>query len=217
MPPFLYIQAPLSLVRSAVKDAADNLVIWANPSSIGGKCLRIGRKSEEEISSIRDSILRSDSDAEIVFYPKLTHVGESHVTISMAPELKKLGSDEEIIQALRKSQLFDSHGNGRKASVDVNRQNPYLVLRAGFFRDDVDTSGPLLLAVDVDCDLYYAAREALGLPRIFKFPNGKEWNQHLTVGYVPKKNLIHQSYVDRFGSSRRERRRKATGSLSSTF
>lgn len=223
MPPFLYITVPISLVRTAARDAASNLVVWADQSALQGKYMRIGRKSPEELSSIRDSIFAAEPNAELIFYPKVTHVGESHVTISMAPELlKAFGSEEGIIRALRSTRiggnpLFDRAGNGLSTEVNINREDPYLVLRAGFFRDEVDTSGPLVLAIDVDCTLYYQAREALGLPRVFRFPNGKAWNQHLTVGYIPKKNLIHRSYVDRFGSSPRERQREATGSPSSAF
>ena len=218
MPNFLYISGPISLIKSAVRDAADNLVIWARPGSIKGKYLRIGQKSKEELASIRDSILASEPDAEIVFYPKVTHVGETHATVSMGPELlKAFDSEERILDALRSvvvrgRPLFDGRGNGQKSVVNIERSNPYLVMRAGFFRDDVDVSGPLVLAIAINCDLYYASRVALGLPGIFKFPNGEEWKQHLTVGYVPKKNMIHQSYVDRFGSSPREKRQRAPGS-----
>jgi len=136
--------------------------------------------------------------------------------------MSAFGSEEGIVRALRSakvggSPLFDRTGNGLVTKPNIARKDPYRVLRAGFFKDDVDTSGPLVLAIDVDCTLYYQAREALGLPRVFRFDNGVKWDQHLTVGYIPKKNLIHQSYVNRFGSSPRERRREATGSPSSAF
>ena len=222
-PPFLYINGSMSLIRSAVRDATNSLVVWANPDALQGKYLRIGRKTKEELASIEKSILTSEPNADITFYPQLTHVGESHATVSMAPELESaLGGQQRILRALKTVKvngepLFDGQDNGQRSNVNIGRHDPYMVLRAGFFKDDVDTSGPLVLAINIECDLYYYAREALGLPRVFRFPNGNSWKQHLTVGYLPKKNRIHQSFVDRFGSSPREKRREATGSLVSAF
>lgn len=210
-PPFLYISVPTALARSAIRDVSNNLVIWADPSDLQGKYLRIGKKPLNQLRTIRDKILQQDPDAEIAFYPKLTHVGESHVTVAMGPELSALGSQEEILHKLRLAQvggkpLFDQDGNGQTTEANIDRDSPYMVLRAGFYKDEADATGPLLVAMDVDCSLYYEARAALGMPKVFRLPNGGFWQQHFTVGYAPRKNLIHRSYVNQFGSTPRHRR-----------
>jgi hypothetical protein len=204
--PMLYIKVPLALTRSAVRDAASNLVVWGGTNPQGGY-ERIGSLTPEEIQQKRDQILTKEPDSEVRFYPKLTHVGESHITVSMGAELAGALGDSPA-EKLRRAKvggkpLFGPDGSGMKTPYDIDREHPYKVFRAGFYRDDIDTHGPLLLALAVDAPLIYKARLALGLPRVF----AAWWEPHATIGYIPRYNVIHKSYVAQHGSRPRGLRR----------
>lgn len=216
-PPILYINVPMSMVNSAIRKVAKNLIIWApNDASIGEYTKANDKK---DALNIVKRVARKHNNAEIYPFPKLTHIGESHITISMMHELSsamdnlaaKMGiggdgiaRDVEILKNIKVDgrPLFDEHGRGLRGRVEINNQEPFKVFRAGFYRDEVDETGPMLVALSAGSDLYYRVRTAMGLSPRFTLPNGVVWEQHITLGYIPKKNMIQQSYLDRFGPKR---------------
>jgi len=214
---FLYIKAPMSLINSSIKHIAQSQLIWALPNATEGVCENIGtdkNKTKERIATIQSAY----PDAEIYAYPKLTHVGESHITISMDPELRKaldnlptigtgLARDIKALQYLKigKKHLFDNSGKGLTTDYLLETEEPYKVLRAGYYSDDYDPTGPMLVALNLLTDLYSDVREALNLPAKFVMNNGIAWKQHVTIGYIPQKNLINRSFVDKHGSSPRQK------------
>jgi len=122
---------------------------------------------------------------------RLTHVGEAHATISMGPELGGLGPDPTA--ALRRSGLFDETGRGVR--VEVRHTGQYKWLRASFYKDEADPAGPMLVAEVVQIPQLRAIRETLGMTSLPQIPGIAHYIPHVTVGYLPKLNLIHQSYL----------------------
>ena len=213
--PFLYIKVPFRLIKNAIAKLRD-YVIWSGPGQSDGHCQETGRIPSWEKRHIRDSILRHyPNTVEIYFHPKLTHVGEAHITISMGRELEtaldnikrelglltewskqQLGYNVEVLKQLQIGgrPLFDDNGNGLETGWQIDKNEPFSVVRAGFYKDEVDVEGPLLVAFNVETDLYYKVREALGLPRQFTLPNGAVYVQHITIGYIPKRNIINKRF-----------------------
>jgi hypothetical protein len=130
---------------------------------------------------------------------KLTHVGEAHVTVSMGPELSEaLGEDP--VRILIDAKLFDSSGNG--IAVPVKHTGDYKILNAPYYKDDADPDGPSLVAEVVEVPLLESMRTLLGLSPLPQI-GARQYIPHITIGYMANLNKIHQSYVEKYGSSPR--------------
>lgn len=210
--PFLYIKVPLQFVNSAIRKVRKNYLIYAEYGTSG----TIEQVSSAEEGKARaKQLLRANPNLELYLFPKITHVGESHLTIAMGRDLheallvlqERFGVNDPV-SALRDLKingrpLFDRRGSGLKADIDITT-DPFTVYRAGYYSDEADPAGPMVVALKVKADLYPLVREALGLPREAIVPGTendkggpKKWSQHITLGYIAKKNMIHQSYLDR--------------------
>lgn len=220
-PPLLYIKSSMQLLKSAARDVSNNLIVFADPQG-NGNYVRIGKQNKDTIQRVTSGL--RNRGYEVHANPKITHVGEAHITISMGDQLQDalnaVADEAEIpghgiernVRALQSVQvngrpLFDSAGNGQRTNVTIDKERPYKILRAKFYSDEEDVHGPMLVALNVETDLYYDVREALGMPRSFTLPGGQVWKQHITVGYLPQKNIIHQSFVQMFGKQPRRTRR----------
>lgn len=205
-PPILYIKVPLHLVNSAIRKISKKYVIWASPDKSVGEIKEVGDKHEAK--ELTDNILNLDPSTEIYPFPKLTNVGESHISITMGQELSSaldnlkerlnVGTDAEVLSniSIGDENVFSDDGSGLTANVKIENP-PFSVFRAAFYKDDVDTSGPMLVALNVETDLYSKVRVALGLSPTFKFPGSSAtYKQHITLGYIPKKNEIMKSYKE---------------------
>lgn len=205
-PPILYIKVPLHLVNSAIRKISKRYVIWADPNKFVGEIREVNGK--EETKKLTDNILNSDPSTEVYPFPRLTSVGESHISITMGQELSgaidklkkefNVETDLEVLSqiSIDGQKIFSDDGSG--LTTDVKIENPpFSVFRAAFYKDDVDTSGPMLVALNVETDLYSKVRVALGLSPTFKFPGSNAtYKQHITLGYIPKKNEIMKSYME---------------------
>jgi hypothetical protein len=216
----------MSLINSSIKKIRKDYLIWAPADSAQGQTIRV---TPDNAATQIAQIQKQSPGAEIYYRPKLTHVGESHITISMGPLLQQALDDyaqqkgiegeglEKNIRVLRDVKiggrpLFErssgSYFKGLTSDVSFPRTSPFEVFRAGFYKDEADPSGPMLVALSVTAALYSQVRVALGMPPTFVLPNGKAWAQHITLGYIPRKNMIGKSYVDRFGKNPRQKKRK---------
>lgn len=210
-PPILYIKAPLNLINSAIRKMSKRYLTWADSEQTVGKIEEVTNK--EHARDLVEQILSSNPTAEIYPFPKLISVGESHISITMGDELKsamdklqKLGdfnTDVEVLNNIKidGQQLFSDSNSGLMSDIAI-MSPPFSVFRAAFYKDEVDTSGPMLVALNVETDLYSKVRIALGLSPTFKFPGSNAtYKQHITLGYIPKKNNIMKSYKEMNGIS----------------
>ncbi len=205
-PPMLYIQIPLKLVRSVIRKVEKKLLIWAENNSINGECLDVSQMSPQRIQDTIDKIYKKNQNTEVYLYPELTHVGESHITITMGAELEKcmenlkqelgVNNDMEVLGSIKVDgqPLFDNRV-GLKSAFTVHQKDLFKVFRAPFYKDSDDPTGPMLVALNISPDLYSDVRIALGLPPRFVLPNGVEWTPHVTLGFIPKGNNILDSFM----------------------
>lgn len=138
---------------------------------------------------------------------RLTRVGEAHITVSMGPELEKaLVGDPQ--GTLTKAGLFNTFGQGVRCPIEYT--GLLRVLQAGFYKDEYDPKGPILIAEEVHVSNMIHIRESLGLPAMPVLPNGQPYIPHITYGYIAERNLIHQTYIQKHGSTPRARRNATT-------
>jgi len=205
--PFLYIHVPLNYVNSAARHVRKNCLVYAGSGIVGV----IEKVNDVETGRARaKQLLAADPNLELYLFPKITHVGESHITISMGKELdqallslqERFGVDNPVdalnLVTISGRPLF-KNGKGLKTRFTIKR-DPFTVYRAGFYRDEVDLNGPMAIALKVSTDLYPLVREAIGLSREAMVPGTTDtWDQHVTIGYIPQKNMIHRSYLEKMG------------------
>ncbi len=124
----------------------------------------------------------------------LIHTGEGHITISMGEELSRaLGPNP--IETLKELDLFDASGRGIRTPIAYTGE--LRVMYAGYYKDESDPKGPILIAEQVSVPELPSIRNRLGLSSLPTLASGQTYIPHITYGYIAKKNLIHQSYKDK--------------------
>jgi hypothetical protein len=158
---------------------------------------------------------RIPPEARIIPNPgrKMAHVGEAHITVSMGPELTKaLGPNPT--QTLMETGFFEPNGKGMRCTIQYTHK--LRVLQAAFYKDEADPKGPILIAEEVRCPAMAHIREKLGMPALPTMPDGQPYIPHVTYGYIAAKNIIHQTYVQKFGSQPRRRQSLLGGEVGPT-
>jgi hypothetical protein len=205
-PPLLYIQIPLYLVNSAMRHVSRGSLIWAAQDQTTGRLERVSGR--DQAKALVKKILQADPTAEVYPFPRLDNVGESHISITMGQELagalqrlRQQGGFSTDADALRSLKidgvpLFAEDGRGLSSKIAIV-EPAFSVFRAAYYKDEVDATGPMLVALNVETDMYTKVRVALGLSPTFKLPGSNfAYKQHVTLGYIPKKNLIRKSFLE---------------------
>lgn len=190
-PGFLYIPVPLARVRAMIRYLSRDKTAYFIEGKGG---LVVPTEQQDKIP--QGALVIPDPGK------RMTHVGEAHVTVSMGPELEKaLAGDPR--GTLVRAGLFSQTGEG--VSCPVEFTGTLRVLQAGFYKDEYDPKGPILVAEEVRVPKLTAVRKALGLAELPTLPGGQPYIPHITYGYIAEKNLIHATYVQQHGSRPRRR------------
>lgn len=199
-PPFLFVPLPLQLIRDGIKYLSKNKLGYWHKGN--GTILPF-----KDMDHLQALIKQLPKDADYIINPgqRMTHVGEAHLTISMGPELTTALGDDPIATLRRTSvggiPLFDARGRG--IQVTLERTQQWRVFRAKFYEDEADVGGPLLVCEVIKIQRHPLIRLALGMAEKPTLPGVTNYVPHLTYGYIPAKNIIHKSYVEKMGSKPR--------------
>ena len=182
-PNFLYIPIPLSRIRTMHRYLSRDKIAYCI-ESVGG-----------HVVSVRDKD-KIPENAIIIENPGryLIHTGEGHITVSMGEELSRaLGPNP--IETLKELEIFDDSGRGIRTPIAYTGE--LRVMYAGYYKDESDPKGPILIAEQVSVPELPSIRNRLGLSSLPTLASGQTYIPHITYGYIAKKNLIHQSYKDK--------------------
>ena len=175
-PAMLYIKVPLQFARSWINKIQRKAIVWAKPQATQGEISLDIDNPHEYAEELRKK------GYEVYVKPRLHHPGEVHLTIAMPYELEGVDVKNAKVNGVSIYEL--------PVNIEVVKP-PLKVFRAGYYKDDVDPYGPLLVALNVRTKQYYQVRDALGLDET-------EWVPHITLGYILQRDEINQSYIDKF-------------------
>lgn len=187
--PFLYVPLSLSYVRTAIRYLSRNKLAYYI-EGVGGNV--VSYNDESDLERIKKQL---PPGARLIPNPGkiMSHLGETHLTVSQGKELADALGPDPIATLIRVG-LFDAAGQG--IPTPIKHKYIFRVMRAAYYKDDADPDGPILIAEQVRVPWFTKVRKTLGLSPCPSLPYGRHYIPHITCGFIARRNLIHRSYVD---------------------